>query len=70
MQLKQAMEIGRNGVNEGVIAEVRRQLEKHKVMKIRIQKSYWPEFDLEDFLAKTNSRLAQKVGHTITIRKR
>jgi len=70
MQLKQAMEIGKNGINEGVIAEIKRQLEKHKVMKIRIQKSYWPEFDLEDFLKKTNSKLAQKVGHTITIKKR
>ncbi len=70
MQLKQAMEIGKNGINGSVIAEVRRQLETRKIMKIRIHKSFWPEFDLEDFLKKTNSKLAQKVGHTITIKKR
>jgi RNA-binding protein YhbY len=70
LQNEYVLELGKNGVTDGVIAEAKRQLEDRKTLKVRVQKSLWAEFNVDDFLAKVGATLEKKIGRTLVIRRR
>jgi RNA-binding protein YhbY len=69
LQSEYVLELGKNGVTDGVIAEAKRQLEARKTLKVRVQKSLWAEFNVDEFLAKVGARLEKKIGRTLVIRR-
>jgi RNA-binding protein len=56
--LKAAMNIGKSGLTEGVVDEVRRQLEEHRLLKVKLLPSSQEEQAREDLAAE----LAQRCG--------
>ncbi len=64
--------IGKNGVNEGVFDEITRQLKDHEVIKVRFTrtvKDYKDEF-LEEIVANTKSKLIDVRGNVAVLYKR
>ncbi len=64
--------IGKNGVNEGVFDEITRQLKDHEVIKVRFTRSvkdYKDEF-LEEIVANTKSKLIDVRGNVAVLYKR
>ncbi|MHA1146379.1 MAG: YhbY family RNA-binding protein [Candidatus Helarchaeota archaeon] len=70
------LSIGKNGINEGLIKEIKIQLKKNKLIKIKIHKSILenPESDrvalAEKITSKTNSTLYETRGNTFIIYKK
>jgi|Deesub1362A_J573_1020465.scaffolds.fasta_scaffold01989_2 RNA-binding protein len=70
---KAHVQIGKAGLTEGVIEEVKRQLEDRKIVKIRFMKSITKERDVKDLIEeiamKTNSKVEDIRGRTAVLRK-
>jgi len=68
------IQIGKNGIADSLIAEIKNQLKRKKELKVKILKSARTEKDRKDIAAevaaKTNSRLAQVRGNTFILSKR
>jgi len=70
---KAHVQIGKAGLTEGVIEEIKRQLEDKKLIKIRFMKSATEKRDVEDLAEeiamKTGSKVEDVRGRTAVIRK-
>ncbi|NHI93541.1 MAG: YhbY family RNA-binding protein [Candidatus Lokiarchaeota archaeon] len=65
--------VGKNGINEQVILEIKTQLKRNKIIKIKFQKSIIEERDIkeliEEITKQTRSSLVDLRGHNIIISK-
>ena len=72
-QLKPALRIGKSGLTDSVIEEIKAQLKKKKLIKIKLLKSVLAESDkknvIDELLEKTNAILVSKVGFVVTLHK-
>ena len=65
--------IGKTGITEGLIEEIKRNLEKHKIVKVKILKSYRETIEksrqeLADTIAKlVNAKVVEIRGYTLTL---
>lgn len=65
--------IGKKGITEGLIEEIKRNLEKHKIVKVKILKSYRETIEksrqeLADMIAKlVNAKVVEIRGYTLTL---
>ncbi|WXG40580.1 MAG: YhbY family RNA-binding protein [Candidatus Freyarchaeum deiterrae] len=66
-----ALILGKNGVTEEFIGEVKRQLKRKKVLKIKVLKSLLVEKSVDEFAsevaAKSNSKLLETRGYTMLL---
>lgn len=67
------MQLGKNGITQGFLSELKNRLEKHGVVKVRVLKSYrrTSEVSIEDvakqLASSTNSRIYEIRGFTIIL---
>ncbi len=73
MDITATVQVGKSGITEGVLEEIREQIERRKVVKIKFMKNT----DREDFRAKAeeltrevNADLVEIRGFTVTLKKR
>lgn len=66
--------IGKNGLTDQVIKNIKSDLTKHKLVKLKILKSYLSETDkdsvFDEIEEKTGAKVVHKIGFTITLTKR
>ncbi len=66
--------IGKNGLTDGVIRNINFELNKQKIVKIKILKSYidtaGKDKTFADIAEKTGAKVVQKIGFTISLTKR
>ena len=64
--------IGKNGVNENVIEEIKRQLEANEIVKIKFAKNIARDKDkyIDDIVTQTKSKLIDVRGHVAVIYKK
>ena len=69
--LEALIRIGKKGITESLLDEIKKQLKKKKIIKIKLLKSYTAdkdtEKDINSITEKTNSKLVEKRGSTFTI---
>ena len=73
MELKTTIQIGKNGITQGTIEEIKTQLKKKKIVKIKFLKNADRESFKEkarSLAMKTNAELVEMRGFTIILRKR
>ena len=66
------MNIGKNGVNDNVIEEIKRQLKANEIVKLRFAKNIANQKDdyISDIVSKTRSKLIDVRGHVAIIYKK
>lgn len=66
--------IGKSGLSEGVINEIRKFLERNDVVKVKVLKSALKETKVDDIATevakKLNAELVDIRGHTFTLRRK
>ena len=66
--------IGKAGITQGLVDEVSKQLDKRRVVKLRVLKSFLAEKTVKDVAAdlarKTGSTLVEVRGHTFVLYRR
>jgi RNA-binding protein len=66
--------IGKNGLTDQVVNNIKSELSKHKLVKLKILKSYISENDkdivFKDIAEKTGAKVVHTIGFTITLTKR
>ena len=64
--------IGKNGVNENVIEEIKRQLEANELVKIKFAKNIARDKDkyIDDIVTQTKAKLIDVRGHVAVIYKK
>ena len=64
--------IGKNGVNENVIEEIKRQLEANEIVKIKFAKNIARDKDkyIDEIVSKTRAKLIDVRGHVAVIYKK
>ena len=71
---KPSVIIGKEGVDEGVVREVRRQLKRRGVIKVRVLRSALVEHSFEELVgelaARTSSRLCGRRGRVVVLARR
>lgn len=71
LKLAASVHIGKFGVTEGVIKEVRKQLVARKIIKIKFLKSFMGEKNktevAQELALKTNSEVLHRVGFTLVL---
>ncbi len=71
--LKPMLNIGKNGITDGLIEEIKLQLKKKKIIKIKILKAALEKNDRKmiaaDVAQKTNSELVSQVGFVFVLKK-
>ena len=73
MELKTTIQVGKGGVTEGVIREIKEQIEKRKVVKIKFMKNTAREDfkrRAEELAEKTGTELVEVRGFTVVLKKR
>lgn len=69
--LSAAMSVGKSGLTDGVVEEVRRQLEEHRLLKLRLLPSAQEERSREELAAelaqRTRSELVEVRGNTVVL---
>ncbi len=73
MELKATVQIGKDGVTEGVIKEIRQQLKKRKIIKIKfLQNADRDNFKekIESIARETNAEIVEIRGFTAVLKKR
>ena len=74
--LKPLAWIGKNGFNEGVISEIKKQLKKKHLIKIKVLKSFIDEQEIDkkefaNHVAEVlDAELIQKIGFTLVLYKK
>ena len=70
-ELKPLVRIGKKGVTQGTILEIKRHLETKELIKIKVLRNKKEEFQniLETILKETNAKLVSKVGFTFVLYK-
>ncbi len=73
MDIKATVQVGKSGVTDGVVQEIKEQLEKRKVVKVKFMKNT----DREGFKSRarelaelTNSDLVEVRGFTVILKKK
>jgi len=73
-QLEPILRIGKSGLTEGTINEIKRQLEKNKLIKIKLLKAALEDKDrktlAKEIAQKTNSELIHQVGFIVVLYKK
>ena len=73
-KLEPILRIGKNGLTQGVIEEIKRQLEKKKLIKIKFLKAVLEGKDKKEFAKEVadmvDAELVQRVGFVIVLKKR
>lgn len=66
------MNIGKNGVNDNVIKEIKRQLKANQIVKLRFAKNIADQKDdyISDIVSKTRSQVIDVRGHVAVIYKK
>ncbi len=71
--LKPLVRIGKNGLTEDVEKEIIKQLKKHKMIKIKLLRSFIESNDRKkaavEIAKKTNSTVVQNTGFTVVLSK-
>lgn len=71
--LKPVLRIGKNGLTENVIKELKNQLKKKKLIKVKLLKSFIEGKDkkkiAKEIANKTNSKLIQQIGFVVVLYK-
>ena len=64
--------IGKNGVNENVIEEIKRQLEANEIVKLKFAKNIARDKDkyIDDIVTQTKAKLIDVRGHVAVIYKK
>ena len=64
--------IGKNGVNENVIEEIKRQLKANEIVKLKFAKNIARDKDkyIDEIVSKTKAKLVDVRGHVAVIYKR
>ena len=64
--------IGKAGVNENVIEEIKRQLEAHEIVKLKFAKNIARDKDkyIDDIVTQTKAKLIDVRGHVAVIYKK
>ncbi len=66
--------IGKNGLSDQIIKNIKSELSRHKLVKIKILKSYISETGkdtvFDDIETRTGAKVVHKIGFTITLTKR
>ncbi len=69
--LKPLVRIGKNGINESVITEIKKQVKKHKLIKIKVLKSLIDKESKKEVINKiidnTGAVLIQATGFTVCV---
>ncbi|RMF54648.1 RNA-binding protein [Candidatus Woesearchaeota archaeon] len=72
-ELRATVQIGKNGITEQLVNEIKKQLKKRKLIKIKILKSYHKTHDRKETAKKlcvlTKARLLSQKGFVIVLRK-
>ena len=72
-RLEPAVRIGKNGLTDGAINEIKRQLEKKELVKVKLFKSFVENKNrksvAEDIAEKTDSAIIDHVGFVIVLKK-
>lgn len=72
-ELEPILRVGKNGLGEGQINEIKRTLQLKKLIKVKFLKSFFEGKDkkalAEDLAAKTNSILIDCVGNIVVLYK-
>lgn len=72
--LKPVLRIGKNGLTENVIKELKNQLKKKKLIKVKLLKSFIEGKDkkkiVAEIAAQTNSKLIQQIGFVVVLYKK
>ena len=70
--LKPEFQIGKNGLNENIIKDIKARLKKKKTIKIKFLQSAIKGKNKEELFNKlrehTNSRIIKKIGFTVILR--
>lgn len=71
-KLEPVMQIGKNGLTNPIIKEVKRQLKDKKLIKVKILRSAYGNVSKKEFARqlalKTDSQLIQQVGFVVVLR--
>ncbi len=71
--LKPVLRIGKNGLTENVIKELKNQLKKKKLIKVKLLKSFIEGKDkkkiAKEIANKTNSTIIQQIGFVVVMYK-
>jgi len=74
MKLTPNILIGKNGLTDQVVNNIKEELKIRKLVKIKILQAYIADKDknevFEDIATKTGAKVVQKIGFTITLTKR
>lgn len=66
--------IGKNGLTDQVIKNIKEELSRHKLVKLKILQSYLSDKNknevFDDVAAKTGAKIVHKIGFTITLTRR
>lgn len=72
-EMQVTMQIGKSGLTEGVIAEIRKQLAKKKIVKVKFLRNIIDKNDKQELFdqiaAKTSSKILGKVGFCVVLKK-
>ena len=64
--LNPIMNLGKNGLNDSIIEEIRKQLKIHKLIKIKLLKTFSFEGNTQEYIKnKLNCNLVERKGNTI-----
>jgi RNA-binding protein len=74
MEMVPSVIIGKLGLTEGLINEIKAQIEKKRTVKVKMLRSFIGDKEKSDviteILDRTGTRLVQKVGFVITVTKK
>ena len=69
--IEATIRIGKNGINKGLIEEVKKQLKKKKTVKVKMLQSFIKERDKKEAAreleTKTNARIVNMTGFTFVL---
>lgn len=72
--LHPSMQIGKSGLTEGLVSELKEQLKSKKLIKVKFMKSFIEGKDRKqvaiDLAKKTDSVIVLQVGNTVTLAKK
>jgi len=65
------LQIGKAGINKGVLEEIKLQLKKRKIVKIKVMKSVSAEKQemIDTILSNVKCKLVKKIGNVIVLQK-
>ena len=72
MDIEPTIRIGKNGLTEGTITEIKKQLKKRKIIKIKLLRSFAEREEKDESARKiaelTNSMILERKGFVVTLK--